>query len=51
VEKAAAILKEEFGVKAVYPETRNGADGTKINFFLVEIPEGGKILIELYEKG
>jgi hypothetical protein len=50
VEKAAAILKEELGVKAIYAETRSGADGTRINFFLVEKPEGGKILIELYEK-
>src|SRR5690348_2882806 len=50
VAKAASILKEELGVKAVYPETRSGADGTRVNFFLVENPEGGKILIELYEK-
>lgn len=50
VEKAAAILKEELGVKAVYPETRSGADGTRVNFFLVENPDGGKILIELYQK-
>jgi len=50
VDRATEILKEKFGVKAVYPETRPGADGTRVNFFLVGVPEGGKILIELYEK-
>jgi len=50
VDRATEILKEKFGVKAVYPETRPGADGTRVNFFLVEVPEGRKILIELYEK-
>lgn len=50
VDRATAILKEKFGVKAVYPETRAGADGTSINFFLVPVPDGDKILIELYEK-
>jgi hypothetical protein len=49
VDRAAAILKESFGIAAVYPETRPGADGTRINFFLVPTAEGGKVLIELYE--
>jgi hypothetical protein len=48
VERATQILKEKFEVKSVYPETRPGADGTRVNFFLV--PSGnGKVLIELYE--
>jgi hypothetical protein len=50
VDRATAVLKEKFGVKAVYPETRPGADGTRVNFYLVGLPEGGKVLIELYEK-
>lgn len=50
VEKATEILKEKLGVKAVYPETRNGADGTRVNFFLLKVPDGEKILIELYQK-
>lgn len=49
VDRATEILKEKFGVSAVYPETRAGADGTRVNFFLVKLPETGKILIELYE--
>jgi hypothetical protein len=51
VERATEILKERFGVKAVYAEKRPGADDTRVNFFLVSLPEGGgKILIELFER-
>jgi hypothetical protein len=49
VDRATAILKERFGVAPIYPQTRPGADGTRINFFLVPVPNGGKVLIELYE--
>src|SRR5260370_2975453 len=49
VERAAQILKEKFGVEPVYATTRNGADGTRVNFFLVKSPDGGKVLIELFE--
>ena len=50
VDQATKILKEKFGVGAVYAETRPGADATRVNFFLVGLPQGGKILIELYER-
>lgn len=50
VDRATAILRERFNLRAVYPETRNGADGTRVNFFLAETPEHEKVLIELYEK-
>ena len=49
VDRATAILKEKFKVSPVYPETRPGADGTRVNFFLVASPDGGMVLIELYE--
>jgi hypothetical protein len=49
VDRATEILKEKFGVSAIYPETRPGADGTRVNFFLMPVPGGGKVLIELYE--
>ena len=49
VDRATEILKEKFGVAAVYPETRPGADGTRVNFFLMPVPGGGKVLLELYE--
>jgi len=49
VDRATEILRDEFGVAAVYPETRPGADGTRVNFFLVESADGKKLLIELYQ--
>ena len=49
VDRATQILKEKFRVASVYPEPRPGADGTRVNFFLVASPDGGKVLIELYE--
>jgi hypothetical protein len=33
----------------VYPQARAGADGTRVNFFLVGKSGGGKVLIELFE--
>jgi len=50
VDQATQLLRERFGVEPVYPETKAGADGTRINFFLVATPENEKVLIELYEK-
>jgi hypothetical protein len=49
VDRAAQILKEKFKVASVYPATRAGTDSTRVNFFLVASPDGGKVLIELYE--
>jgi hypothetical protein len=49
VDRSTQLLKEKFGVKPVSPATRPGADGTRVNFFLVASPDGGKVLIELYE--
>jgi hypothetical protein len=47
VDRATSILRERFSIQPVYPETRPGANGTRVNFFLVAAPAGGKILIEL----
>jgi hypothetical protein len=49
LDRATIILKEKFGVTPVYPATRLGADGTRVNFFLVPSPGAGKALIEFYE--
>ena len=49
VDRATQILKTKFDLSAVYPETRPGADGTRVNFFLVSAPDAAKVLIELYE--
>jgi tellurite resistance protein TerC len=49
VDRATDILKNKFAVVPIYPATRCGADGTRVNFFLVTSPTAGKVLIELYE--
>lgn len=49
VGRAAAILQEQFGVTAIYPAKRAGANGTSVNFFLLTAPDNSKVLIELYE--
>jgi hypothetical protein len=49
VDRATSILKEKFNVTPIYPATRAGADGTPVNFFLVPLPDAGKVLIEFYE--
>ena len=51
VDRATEVLKEKFKIAPVYPATRAGADGTRVNFFLVASPDGGKVLIELYQAG
>jgi hypothetical protein len=50
VDAATALLKKKFSVEPFYPQTRPGADNTRINFFLAKTPDGAKVLIELYEK-
>jgi hypothetical protein len=50
VGRATEILHAQFGLKPVYPMTRAGADGTRVNFLLAPTPGGGKILIELVER-
>jgi len=49
VDRATEILRDKFGIAPVFPATRTGADGTRINFFLVSAPGASKVLIELYE--
>jgi hypothetical protein len=49
VDRATAILREQFGIEPVYPAKRPGADGSAVNFYLVAGAEGKKVLIELYE--
>jgi hypothetical protein len=49
VNRATQLLKETFELTAIYPEARAGANGARINFFLVAAPGEGKLLIELYE--
>jgi hypothetical protein len=52
VDAAAALLKKNFALSPIYPAKRPGANGTRINFFLVSnesVTGKEKILIELFE--
>ena len=49
VDRASAILRARFALAPIYPATRPGADGTRVNFFLVPTPQGKKVLVELVE--
>lgn len=49
VGRAAEILKTRFAIQPIYPAARPGADGARINFFLVTNPAGKKLLLELEE--
>jgi hypothetical protein len=50
VDRATQIVQERLGVQPVYAETRPGADGTRVNFFLSSSAGGEKVLIEFYER-
>jgi hypothetical protein len=50
VDAASAILRRSFELEPIYLATRAGANGTRVNFFLVAGGDGRKILIELVEK-
>jgi hypothetical protein len=49
VDRATQILQQKFSLQPIYPATRPGADGTRVNFFLLSAPGASKVLIELYE--
>jgi methylmalonyl-CoA/ethylmalonyl-CoA epimerase len=49
VDRATEILRGKFGLTPVYPQTRPGADGTRVNFYLLSAPGASKVLVELYE--
>lgn len=49
VDQATDLLRSRFGLSPVYPATRPGADGTRVNFFLAPAAGTAKCLIELVE--
>lgn len=49
VDAATEILRGRFAVTPIYPATRPGADGTRVNFFLAAVADGTKVLIELVQ--
>jgi hypothetical protein len=46
---ATELLRTRFGLTPIYPASRPGADGTRINFFLAPAAGGAKCLIELVQ--
>lgn len=49
VDRATEILRARFALEPIYPATRAGTDGTRVNFFLAAAPDAKKVLIELVE--
>jgi hypothetical protein len=49
VDETTEILRARFHLTPVFPKTRAGANGTRVNFFLVAAPDGRKVLIEIVE--
>jgi len=50
VDGATQILREKFNLEPIFPATRSGANGTRVNFFLVPAQDGKKVLVELVEQ-
>lgn len=50
VDRATEILRTRFNVEPIYPATRPGANGTRVNFFLVTGANNQKVLVELVEQ-
>ncbi len=48
VDQAVVLLRERFRIEPVYPNAREGADGSRVNFILVS-DQDEKLLIELVE--
>ncbi len=49
VDRATELLGTRLGQSPIYPQTRPGADRTRVNFFLVSAPQGRKVLVEFVE--
>lgn len=50
VDRATEILRTKFNLESIYPATRSGANGTRVNFFLVATYNGTRVLVELVEQ-
>ena len=50
VDRATEILRTRFKIEPIYPATRPGANGTRVNFFLVTARNDKKVLVELVEQ-
>lgn len=50
VDRATQILRTRFQFEPIYPATRPGANGTRVNFFLVKTWNDERVLVELVEQ-
>ncbi len=50
VTQAAERIRARFDLQPAYLETRPGANRTRVNFFLVPLGDGSRVLIELFER-
>jgi len=50
VDRATEILRTRFKIEPIYPATRAGANGTRVNFFLVTARNNQKVLVEFVEQ-
>jgi hypothetical protein len=50
VDRATRILRMRFKLDPIYPATRPGANGTRVNFFLATAWNGKRVLAELVEQ-
>ncbi|HEU5410084.1 MAG TPA: TerC/Alx family metal homeostasis membrane protein [Candidatus Acidoferrales bacterium] len=50
VHQATRLLRSRLAMNPIYPQTREGANGTRVNFFLAGAPGQAKVLIELVEQ-
>jgi tellurite resistance protein TerC len=50
VDRATQILRTRFQLEPIYPTTRPGSNGTRVNFFLVDTRNNQKVLVELVEQ-
>jgi tellurite resistance protein TerC len=50
VDRATEILRTRFDVPPIFPATRAGANGARVNFFLVTASDNQKLLVELVEQ-
>jgi tellurite resistance protein TerC len=50
VDRATEILRTRFHLEPTYAATRPGANGTRVNFFLVPASSDTKVLVELVEQ-
>jgi tellurite resistance protein TerC len=50
VDRATEILRTRFNIPPIFPATRAGANGTRVNFFLVTAEDNQKLLVEFVEQ-